>query len=226
MTNMRQSIRLLKEAVDEFGDHAFATSSFQSQSLPLLYLIALFTPDLPVWFLDTGFHFPETLAYRDQIVRLLGLNLVVLEPGEAEFMRAEELLAKGDTDGCCALMKVAPMEKVLRMSSQSCWISGVRQVQTKARRLMADRESAPHGITRVHPIVWWSDDDVDQFLLDHPFPRHPLFKQGYESIGCSPCTVPGVGRSGRWKGQAKDGCGIHGLISRETCGSGTVESDV
>ncbi|MEE8386366.1 MAG: phosphoadenylyl-sulfate reductase [Dehalococcoidia bacterium] len=218
MDHVDKSVRLLKEAVEEFDRGAFATSSFQTQGVPLLHLISEHAPYLTIWFIDTGFHFAETLHYRDKLQDFLGLNIRLLPRTNAE--RIEETRAElwaTDSDACCKALKVDVLEGLLSMYEHTCWISGVRRMQTAARSQMGEREAAPHGITRVHPMIGWSRLMIEEYMEEHGLPRHPLADKGYESIGCWPCTVPGQNRRGRWPGQQKEGCGIHGLIERTLC---------
>ena len=111
-----------------------------------------------------------------------------------------------------------PLEQLLSVCAQdgeACWISGVRHDQARARRDLGVHEMTPQGVTRIHPMLHWTAEQISEYIDCYALPKHPLAEKGYDSIGCQPCTVPGSGREGRWPGQVKDGCGIHGLISRK-----------
>jgi phosphoadenosine phosphosulfate reductase len=219
-SHIEHSVGVIEAAVEEFGAGAFATSSFQTQGMPLLHLISRYAPGLPVLFLDTGFHFPETLRFLVEVAGLLSIRTVVVPPSVSWMPEAEQALERGDTDRCCGLSKVQPLQRLLTaqaMLRPSCWISGVRHDQTWARVGLQEREGTEQGVTRIHPMLDWTTDQVDEYIESHSLPRHPLAARGYTSIGCEPCTVPGDGRSGRWPGEQKEGCGIHHLLNREVC---------
>jgi phosphoadenosine phosphosulfate reductase len=186
-----------------------ATSSFQNQSIPFLHLLSRKQPAVAILFLDTGFHFPETLDFRDELSRVLGLNLRNLRP---QIFPPPELYRQ-DTDACCALNKVRPLEQELR--GASVWLTGVRRQQTSHRNGMTLVERHHTGVLKVNPVLNWSDQDLLEYIKRHRYlPRHPLGSQGYESIGCRPCTSRGESREGRWQGQEKTECGIHGCPIR------------
>lgn len=194
--------RVLRDAPPE---QVVATSSFQNQSIPFLHLLSQVAPQVPVLFLDTGFHFPETLVFRDQLASLLGLQVRTLRP--ASFPPAE--LFRESTDACCALNKVNPLDEALQ--GASVWITGVRRSQTEVRRAFSYVERHRTGVLKVNPILDWTDIKLLYYFREYPdLPRHPLGAQGYESIGCRPCTRRGQQREGRWQGQDKTECGLHG----------------
>jgi phosphoadenosine phosphosulfate reductase len=201
-------------AAERFMPAMAATSSFQTQSVALLHLISRVRPDLPVIFLDTGYHFPETLAYRDQLVERFGLTLRVVR---ASLTRADVVrqygdgLYRRDPDLCCHIHKVEPMQRALR--DLAAWITGIRRDQTGSRASAQPVESLPDGRVKVNPLVAWTRHDLWTYIYQHDLPAHPLFSQGYLSIGCAPCTAPVTGsgdeRSGRWVGTGKTECGLH-----------------
>jgi phosphoadenosine phosphosulfate reductase len=196
------------------GLRMFASSSFQTNSVVLLHLLSRFAPEVPVCFLNTGFHFPETLDFRRNLERRLGLRIVELfSPVERGQQRdaAGRLLFTSDPDHCCHLNKVLPLEPVL--ASHDLWINGVRAAQSETRAAMAREERGRRGILRYHPLLDWSSRMVWTYLQRHDLPSHPLEDQGYHSVGCRPCTRKvGEGlddRSGRWTGLKKTECGLH-----------------
>lgn len=207
---------ILKWSQETFGSALVATSSFQTQSLPLLHLISVYAPTLRLCFLDTGFHFPETLEYVATLRERLGLHVEVLRPlldHEAFLAKYGELYGK-DPSLCCYLNKVEPMTRAL--SGVSAWISGVRQDQTSMRASLGLFNRQPNGILKICPMVNWSAEEVDDYIRFHDLPVHPLFPKGYRSIGCAPCTRPVAEgddpRTGRWSGQSKTECGLHNRI--------------
>ena len=204
---------VLQWAWHTFGPNIAATSSFQSQSLPLLHMIATTTPAMPVFFLDTGFHFPETLAFRDQLMREWGLQVVSLTAamGHEQFSRRHGQLYRSDPDLCCYINKVAPLKKA--KAGLDAWVTGIRRDQTEMRRDTAIVAREPNGQVKICPMATWTDRDVWRYINQHDLPVHPLLSQGYMSIGCAPCTRPiqagEDARSGRWAGQTKTECGLH-----------------
>lgn len=197
------------------GDLA-VVSSFGAESAVLLHLVASVDRQVPVLFLDTAKHFPETLAYRDLLAQRLGLNLVVLTPDPEELAKKDEtgLRWSYDPDGCCAIRKVKPLEQALLKYDAS--LTGRKAFQSTTRahlpRFEVDTSDA-QGRLKINPLIDWDASQIEGYLIQHDLPRHPLVAQGFPSIGCSPCTsqvAPGEDpRSGRWRGWDKTECGIH-----------------
>jgi phosphoadenosine phosphosulfate reductase len=215
---------VLRWASDTFGPDVAASSSFQTQSVPLLHMISRACPAMPVMFLDTGFHFPETIAFRDRLVARLGLNLQVLTcriPRDA-FMRCYGTLYRSDPDLCCYLNKVEPLARAL--AGKAAWIAGIRRDQTAARSATPIFGRGGDGIYKVSPLAAWTSANVDAYIREHGLPVHPLTSQGYPSIGCKPCTraiAPSADvRAGRWAESDKTECGIHEDFGRSRGGSG------
>lgn len=195
------------------GKKAFVSSSFQSHSLPLLHLISRFDNSIPVYFLNTGFHFPETLMFRHEIADRFGLTVIdVVSPVSKAGQRDSQgkFIYVGNPDHCCYLNKVLPLEPVIE--KHDVWINGVRRDQTKFRSQLKEEETMPDGKLRYHPMLDWNSKLIWQYRKEHKLPEHPLEAKGYISIGCMPCTrsvSEGTeGRSGRWSGMSKDECGI------------------
>lgn len=215
----------LLEAVLRQGiaGHIAAVSSFGAESAVLLHLISRIDPATPVLFLDTGKHFPETLAYRDALAERLGLtDLVVLYPDVAELEQrdASGLRWSYDPDGCCELRKVRPLARAL--SDFDASITGRKAFQSATRahlpRFEIDLSDAA-GRLKVNPLIDWDAARIEAWFAKHDLPRHPLVERGFPSIGCSPCThkvAPGEDpRSGRWKGWDKTECGIHTPLTED-----------
>jgi phosphoadenosine phosphosulfate reductase len=208
---------ILSWAVKTFWPDIAASSSFQTQGVPLLHLLASVKPDLPIIFLDTGYHFPQTLAFRDQLAREWGLNVQIVR---ATVSRDSLRQQYGDEpyrhnpDLCCYVNKVEPMKHALK--GFRAWISGIRRDQSPARAHTQILEKTPDGTVRIHPMATWTQRDIWQYNHDHNLPEHPLLAAGYLSVGCAPCTRPVYAgedqRDGRWAGQAKVECGLHTLL--------------
>lgn len=205
---------------ETFGPKVAASSSFQTQSVPLLHLISRICPQMPVIFLDTGFHFPETLAFRDDLQNRYDLNIVIarsqMEDNES-LSRPPEALYHHDPDLCCHLNKVVPMQRALE--GLSAWISGVRHDQTANRNTLPVLEPQPSGVLKIHPLLNWTKQQLWTYINQHDLPAHPLFSQGYMSVGCAPCTRPVTDgedeRAGRWAGTDKTECGLQIAVETE-----------
>lgn len=213
---MKALIQQVEQKLNEYqrrGLKLFASSSFQTHSIPMLHILTRIVPDLPVTFLNTGFHFPETLQYRDQIADLLQLNVVNLSSGMSKLAQRDaqqKLLFATDPDYCCYLNKTLPMEGMLQ--SHDVWITGVRRDQSATRKQFAEEAQGPHGTLRYHPMLDWTSRMIWEYRQQHNLPEHPLEAQGYFSIGCAPCTrklLADDGRGGRWSGMKKTECGLH-----------------
>jgi phosphoadenosine phosphosulfate reductase len=211
-------VRFFQEKMEEYkakGLRIYASSSFQTHSIPMLHILSKVAPDVPVYFLNTGYHFPETLVYRDQITELLGLNMVDLKSPIPKSHQREmdgKLFFASDPNHCCFLNKVLPMEPVL--AQYDVWVSGVRKDQNENRSKFAHEAPGAHNSLRFHPMLDWNGRMIGTYINDFQIPRHPLEAKGYLNIGCSPCTSKFVGddetgRSARWAGLKKTECGLH-----------------
>ena len=197
------------------GDVAMV-SSFGAESAALLHLVSRIDPSVPVLFLDTGKHFPETLAYRDELAERFGLNLVNLYPDLADLKARDEtgLRWSYDPDGCCDIRKVRPLETALAGYDASFTGRKAFQSATRANlpRFEIDTSDA-QGRLKINPLIDWDADRIAAYFEEHDLPRHPLVERGFPSIGCSPCTrqvAEGEDpRAGRWSGWDKVECGIH-----------------
>jgi len=201
-------------AYRERGLRLFTTCSFQSHSLVLVHILSRIDRDIPVYFLDTGYHFPETLAFRDRMAAALGLKVTSLRPAVPKTMQKDaggKLLFTSDPEYCCQLNKVDPLDPVLR--SHDVWINGVRAEQNPNRRRFEVEQRGRHDVLRFHPLLDWSARDVFHYRKRYELPPHPLEAQGYMSIGCEPCTRkidPEMQeREARWFGLGKTECGLH-----------------
>jgi phosphoadenosine phosphosulfate reductase len=192
---------VLAWAVARFGSGLTVAASMQDGVL--VDLAVRVDPRVEVVFLDTGFHFAETLATARQIRRRYDLNLVTLLPDAG----AETHDVDG-TAACCAARKVGPLER--HLAERAAWVTGLRRDESPSRAGAATLEwDAGRGMVKVNPIVAWSDDEVARYIDDHDVIVNPLREKGFDSIGCEPCTVPGPGREGRWAGSGRLECGLH-----------------
>lgn len=209
---------VLRWSVEAIDRVAIATS-FQASGLVILHMLLDIRRDLPVLFLDTGFHFPETLAFKQQITELWDLKVVDLHGTHGNAKIQAEIygdeLYRRDPDACCAINKVRPLQAALE--EYDGWISGLRRDQSPLRSdtPIIEAQLLPSGneIMKIHPLARWNKAEVDTYIGEHSIPTHPLLERGYMSIGCMPCTRP-VGadeeeRAGRWAGLGKTECGIH-----------------
>jgi phosphoadenosine phosphosulfate reductase len=185
------------------------TSSFQAECVVLTHMLREARPDIPVLFLDTFHHFPQTLAYRDELAARWGLTLINLRAKEPQV----GLWEAESTQACCARHKVEPLFSALE--GYDTWFTALRRDQSPSRANLQEVElfQLPgKTITRVAPIAGWTARDVWAYAKAHDIPLLPLYDLGYTSIGCEPCTTPPVDpdnpRSGRWQGQKLE-CGIH-----------------
>jgi phosphoadenosine phosphosulfate reductase len=202
-----------------FRPDVILTCSFQHDGVALAHMVQDVAPEVRVVFVDTGFHFPETLAYRDAVLaRIRPRQFVELQPvmPRAEFAARHgvDLYAR-DPDLCCQLNKVEPLRRYL--PGVKAWINGRRRDQASTRQDLRVVEAFKDGLHKVNPLAGWTSRDTFYYMQQHDLPMHPLFEQGYASIGCAPCTrpvLPGENeRSGRWAGLAKTECGIHTFLS-------------
>ena len=207
---------LIRGVFAENGGAACVTCSFQTECMALVDLVIAEQSSIPVLFLETGYHFPETYAYRDQMTERMHLNIVnlaakmsVAEP-ESQF----GILNQTAPDRCCAMRKVGPL--FASLEPYRVWFTGLRREQAKTRANLqaVDAFTLPTGkqLQKVSPLADWSTRDVWQYAEQHAIPLLSLYEKGYTSIGCEPCTSlpfdPNDPRSGRWGGRKQE-CGIH-----------------
>ena len=218
----RHPQEILLWAFDNLGDIAVGTS-FQLGGLVNIFFAREIIDPVPVLFLETGFHFPETLQYRDQLVREWGIDVIETQPTLGPERQAREIgpeLYRTDPDQCCLLNKVLPMEAALE--ELDGWVTGVRRDQSPSRantQIFESQElSSGKVVWKINPQAQQPRAWVETFVGAHGIPQHPLYAKGYLSIGCAPCTRP-VGndedeRAGRWDGFDKAECGIHNIGTR------------
>lgn len=201
----RPAGQVIEWAHERFGDGLLLAASFQD--CVLIDIATKVVPDLEVVFLDTQYHFAETLWYVDQVRRRYSLNLTVVEPRIRPDNRWQR-----DVDACCGARKVEPLERAL--AGQSAWMSGLKRDDGPTRvDTPVVHWDDRRGLVKVNPLATWTEADVEGYARDHDLPRHPLRDKGYPSIGCWPCTDPVAPgddpRAGRWAGSGKTECGIN-----------------
>ena len=207
---------LIREVLEQHSGRPCLTCSFQAEDVIVLHMLRQVRPDIPVLFLDTGYHFPETYEYRDRLARQWQLNLINLLPA---LTRQEQEARHGQLyvtqpDQCCKLRKVEPLWRAL--AGYEIWFTGLRREQSPTRASLSPVENhvLPSGksLLKVSPLALWSWKEVWSYLRVNEIQYLPLYDQGYTSVGCQPCTtVPleaGDLRSGRWGGKKLE-CGIH-----------------
>lgn len=215
----RDAREIVEWAVTRFDPHVALSSSFGADSAVMLHLCTQVRADLPVVTVDTGFLFPETIRFRDELARRLNLNLKLYRPRVERdaFLEEHGQMWRTNPDACCAFNKREPFERAKKEMSLRAWLTGIRREQSHARRAARIIVRDFDGLIKVCPIATWTAKDVHDYLRRHDLPYHPLRAEGYLSIGCRPeegyCTArvkPGDDpRSGRWAGFDKTECGLH-----------------
>jgi len=191
---------VLAYAIERFHPRLKMACSFQKEESVLAHMLSEIAPDARLFTIDTGVLFPETLTTWKAFEDRFALPIEVLDarsPGEPWTQQ-----------NCCGTAKVDGLERAL--ADVDAWITGIRrdQAATRAGARKLERDEA-RGIWKVSPLADWTERDVWTYIFKHDLPYHPLHDQGYSSIGCAPCTLPGEGREGRWAGEEKTECGLH-----------------
>jgi phosphoadenosine phosphosulfate reductase len=183
------------------------TSSFAATSAMLLKFFSDVNKDQLIYFIDTGYHFKETLIYKDYLTKLYDLNVldVTAEEWKHTFTTEDKTWTK-DPDLCCSINKVQPLESI--KEKYTVWVSGLMRWQSDNRSSL-DIFEERNGMIKFYPLLDVTQDERESFIKDHHLPFHPLISKGYFSIGCEHCTVPGKGREGRWNNSPKTECGLH-----------------
>lgn len=199
--------RIQQLYVDFAPEKVLVTSSFAATSAYFLHIISNLRPEQPIHFIDTRYHFPETLAYRDYLIKLFNLTVIDVVPDDYQHeYSVKEKLYETDPDFCCAVNKINPLEEV--KGNFHVWVSSLMAEDSDHRATLSIFEER-RGIIKFNPMIDVTHEERDAYIQQHKLPFHPLVAKGYQSIGCSHCTVPGAGRSGRWSGKAKTECGLH-----------------
>lgn len=196
----------VKELYRDFNSVLF-TSSFGTSSAILLHLFHSVRPEQTVFFLDTTYHFAETLQYKEELTKRFSLHVaeIAAEEWKNKFTREDHTWTK-DPDLCCSINKVEPLDRI--KGNYEVWVSGLMQSQNSYRKQMNIFEQK-EGIVKFYPIIDFSAEDAKRYLDENALPPHPLIAHGFSSVGCIHCTVKGRGREGRWVNRSKTECGLH-----------------
>ncbi len=189
-------------------------SSFGAESVVLLHLVSVIAPETPVLFIDTRMLFAETLEYQRTLadsLPLCDIRTIRAAAPRLAYEDPDNTLHQFNTDACCNVRKVEPLERAL--APFDGWITGRKRYQGSARGQVEFFEAEGDLRIKVNPLAHWGRDDLEEYMVNNRLPRHPLVAKGYPSIGCAPCTSavkPGEDpRAGRWRGSEKTECGIH-----------------
>jgi phosphoadenosine phosphosulfate reductase len=212
------TLSILKEQCEKFkseGSKVYATSSFQTQSIPLLHIIGKhFARDITIIFLDTGFLFAETYKFKEKLQELYSLKIKTVSSNISKHQQIDPesglFQYSLNPDNCCYINKVEPLNNLWK--NGDVWISGVRRDQSSIRKEMDIFERRDNNVLKFHPMLEWTNKDIYDYIKHFNLPKHPLENEGYMSIGCVPCTHK-MGaekqRGGRWLGSKKTECGLH-----------------
>lgn len=211
---------IIRWAFDTYGDRAAMSTAFGPSGVVLMHLASQVAPGARAFFIDTGFHFPTTLAMVEQVRERLDLRIEVVTPRMTVAEQAErhgDALPVLDPDLCCSIRKVEPNQRVLR--GLDAWLTALRHDQSESRqntRVLEVKRIDGREVMKINPMVRWTRSQIWRHILEHELPYNPLHDRGYPSIGCWPCTRaasnPDDERSGRWVGHAKTECGLHTRI--------------
>ena len=204
----RERLRLFFSSPVLTSPRVLVTSSFGTTAALLLHMLKEAGVDYPIYFLNTSFHFLETLEYKEALTRRLDLDVRVLRAAPPDLRRTLETgLWSYDPEGCCNVNKVRPLARVKNRAD--IWVSGLMNWQSPTREDLEVFEMKG-DLMKFYPLVDFAYDQVQAYYALHDLPRHPLEARGYSSVGCTHCTQPGDGREGRWAGTGKTECGLHG----------------
>jgi phosphoadenosine phosphosulfate reductase len=191
---------VLSYAIERFHPRLKTACSFQKEETVLAHMLSEIDADAKLFTIDTGVLFPETLVTWKQFEERFGLRIEIID--------ASSPGAPWTRENCCGEAKVDGLEQAL--ADVDAWVTGIRREHSPTRAGAAKLEAdEKRGIWKLNPLADWSDKDVWAYIFKHDLPYNPLHDQGYESVGCAPCTLPGSGRDGRWAGEDKTECGIH-----------------
>lgn len=222
LDNELSAADVIERVFRHHGGPACLTCSFQLEDMVVLHLLRQHQADIPALFLDTGYHFAETYAYRDRMSREWNINLINIQPQQSVVDQESQfgILYRTDPGKCCHLRKVEPLFQALE--SFEIWFTGLRREQSPTRKSLAIAEqhylANGKSLVKVNPLALWTWRQVEEYAAEHQIPVLPLYEAGYRSIGCEPCTaIPATGadpRSGRWGGTKLE-CGIHTFSNRD-----------
>lgn len=193
---------------DDFAhERVLFTSSFGTSAAILLHMFATIKPEQQVHFIDTTYHFAETIEYREKLTEMLSLKVIEVLPAawKNTFTKQDQTWTK-DPDLCCSINKVEPLDAL--KPNFDVWVSGLMGYQNQQRKARRVFEKSGN-LLKFHPLIDMTEGEMNAYFEEFKLPRHPLQRLGYESIGCAQCTFKGKGREGRWHGKSKTECGLH-----------------
>ena len=206
---LSQTEALLYWARGKFVDKIFMTSSFGSNGTVLLDIIKKIIPDVPIYFIDTGFHFQETL----EIKKYYENNGYCIKTLAAQTKDENQQLYTKGHDICCQIKKVEPVKKLLAGRKDHLWVTALSRDQTDYRKQIPFFQTTNFELFKLNPMIFWREVDIWYYIKDNDLKYNKLYDRGYRSIGCQPCTVPVKpeehNRAGRWRGDDKEECGLH-----------------
>jgi phosphoadenosine phosphosulfate reductase len=217
----RSPEQIVEWACAQFGQELLMSSSFGAESAMLIHMVTRHVPDVRIVMVDTGYLFPETFAFMEQLRRRFDLNVWVYRTRQdpiayLHHAGEENYTWRRDVEACCAVNKNEPFERAMKELTPRAWIRGIRRSQADTRKSRTFIEwSKRYACYAISPLLNWSSKDIYGYMKQHDLPYHPLYEQGYASVGCNPlsCTRPiQIGedaRSGRWAGKPKTECGIN-----------------
>ncbi|MEX0720515.1 MAG: phosphoadenylyl-sulfate reductase [Balneolaceae bacterium] len=199
----------LAHILNKFRENVLITTSFGTTSALLIHMISRIRPEHPIHFINTGYLFPETIEYKNLLIEKYGVNIIDHRPDEEKHqITQKEEMWKVDQDLCCNYNKAEPLDKIKGEKDYKIWISGLIGYQNSYRSGL-NFVQKKKNIYRFYPLIDWSPEMVDEYFDDYQLPRHPLEGFGFDSIGCTHCTVKGEQRAGRWNDSGKTECGLH-----------------
>jgi len=204
----QERIRLFFNSPVLTSQCVLVTSSFGTTSALVLHMLKHIGYKGPIYFLNTSFHFVETIQYRDAITELCNLDVRELRAAPPDLKKTLMTgLWSHDAEACCAINKVRPLQRVKAHSD--IWVSGLMNWQSPTRQDLEVFEMSK-GLMKFYPLVDFTEAEAEAYYEEHAIPKHPLSPKGYASVGCTHCAIPSTGRDGRWPGQTKTECGLHG----------------
>lgn len=199
----------LAHILNKFKDEVLITTSLGTTSALLIHMISRIRPDHPIHFINTGYIFPETLEYKNLLVEHYGVNIIEDFPDEEKHkITRETQMWESNSDLCCSYNKVDVLDRIKEKHNYSVWISGLLGYQNSYRSGLNFIQKKD-GLYRYYPLIDWTKQMVDEYFEDYQLPQHPLKRFGFDSIGCTHCTIQGKNRNGRWNDENKSECGLH-----------------
>lgn len=199
----------IAHVLNKYRDDVLITTSLGTTSALIIHMISRIRPKHPIHFINTGYLFPETLEYKNLLVEKYKVNIIEHHPEPEKHELTQEMqLWKSNPDFCCHYNKVNPLQRIKKLHPYKVWVSGLLGYQNSYRNGL-NFLLRKDDLYRYYPLIDWTPEMVDEYFEDNQLPRHPLEHLGYNSIGCTHCTVKGKGRDGRWSGSGKTECGLH-----------------